>query len=356
MDAGEFFCFVLVLKVERCSYGWLLRGEGCAPPSCTLLLACVNKQFLNRFIYYYLAAVDTFKPHCRATTSPQSATRLAAMMFRSMRAASRVFIPAGVTVNHFVRQSSCASSAKPDPVLPAVDILLFQYSICPFCHMIRANMDYLGLPYSVIEVNPLTQSELAFVDKPRKVPVVIMDGEVVKESDAIVLKLKDVIETKSGDKKILKSLFTGDSEKWMAWSKEQLAVKIYPNITRNFSESWQAFEYTSGIESWTWYERFGNRVLGPVAMFFANGKVKKKYNIIDERKELLGCVQEWKAALNGKNFLHGDVITAPDLFVFGVLRSIFGFETFNILMEDAVLKGWYDRVNVQVEQRKFKGK
>lgn len=278
------------------------------------------------------------------------------MMYRSaLRSAGRVFIPAGVTVNHFIRQSSCAST-KPDPVIPSVDILLFQYSICPFCHIIRANLDYLGLPYGIVEVNPITQSQLEFVDKPRKVPVVVLDGEITKESDLIVMKVKDIIETKSKNKKILDDLFTGDSEKWMAWSKEQLAVKIYPNITRNFSESWQAFEYTNNVSSWTWYERFGNRVLGPVAMFFANGKVKKKYNIIDERKELMATVQEWTSALGGKNFLHGDYVTAPDLFVFGVLRAIAGFETFNTLMQDAILKGWYDRVNVEVEKRKFKGK
>lgn len=212
----------------------------------------------------------------------------------------------------------------------------------------------MGLPYSIVEVNPVTQSELDFVDKPRKVPVVIVDGAVRRESDAIIMNIKELVEEKSGNKKILNSLFTGDSEKWMAWSKEQLAVKVYPNITRNFSESWQAFEYTGEVSTWTWYERYMNRILGPVAMFFANGKVKKKYNIIDERKELLATIQEWKAALDGKKFLNGDSVTVPDLCVFGVLRAINGFETFNNLMEDDVLKGWYDRVNNEVELRKAK--
>lgn len=274
-------------------------------------------------------------------------------MYRSLlRSAGRVFIPAGVSVNQVVRQSSC--TAPEPPPLPAIDVLLYQYRICPFCHIIRANLDFMGIPYRTVEVNPVTQSELEFIEKPRKVPVVVLEGEVVRESDVIVMRVKGLIESKSGDKTVLKELFPADTEKWMAWAKEQLAVKIYPNITRNFSEAWQAFSYTGDVTTWSWYERWGNRVVGPVAMFFANGKVKKKYNIIDERKELLATVQEWKAAIGTNNYLHGDVVTSPDLCVYGVLRAIAGFDTFNLLMEDPSLRAWYDRVDGEVEKRKAK--
>ena len=33
-------------------------------------------------------------------------------------------------------------------------------------------------------------------------------------------------------------------------------------------------------------------------------------------------MQEWTSALGAKPFLHGDKITLPDLYVFGVLRAI----------------------------------
>lgn len=277
------------------------------------------------------------------------------MMYRRLLvSAGRVFIPAGVSVHQFVRQSCSAPAAPEAPPLPEIDILLYQYSICPFCHIIRANLDYLGVPYRTIEVNPLSQAEISFVEKPRKVPIVLLDGELTRESDTIVMKVKEIIEKKTGKKDVLKVMFPSDTERWMAWSKEQLAVKIYPNITRNFSEAWQAFGYIHDVSTWTWYEKYGNRLIGPVAMFFANGKVKKKYGIIDERKELLATIQEWKVALAGKKFLHGDVITTPDLCVYGVLRAIAGFDTFNILMEDATLKAWYDHVDAEVQKRKAK--
>ena len=88
------------------------------------------------------------------------------------------------------------------------------------------------------------------------------------------------------------------------------------------------------------------RTVGPIAMFFANGKIKKKYGIVDERKELSEVVNVWCDALKGQKFLHGDEVTLPDLLVFGVLRSIEGLTTFNELMkENQVLNEWY--LNVQ---------
>lgn len=274
------------------------------------------------------------------------------MVSRLLRTAGRAFVPVGISMNQMLRQSSCAAP-KPDP-LPSVDILIFQYSICPFCHFVRANLDYLGLPYQIVEVNPITQREIEFLDKPRKVPIVILDDEITKDSNVIVMKVKEILESKGADKKALKALFPPDTEKWMSWSREQLAVKIYPNITRNFSEAWQAFEYAGTVSSWSWYEKYMNRWIGPVAMFFANGKVKKKYNIIDERAELSATVQEWVAAIGDRKFLHGDHITSPDLCVYGVLRAIAGFDTFVTLMQDERLKRWYDRVDAEVEQRKAK--
>jgi microsomal prostaglandin-E synthase 2 len=273
-----------------------------------------------------------------------------------MRGVMRTSVPLALGSTLLMKRSVCEhskSNTDHRAHISDIDILMFQYKICPFCNLVKANLDYLGLPYRVVEVNPLTQSEIKFTDEPRKVPIVILNGEITKESAVVVKKLKDILIANGGDRKILNALYPSDTDKWMDWSREQLAVKIYPNITRNFSESWQAFEYANHIDSWTWYERYSNRVAGPIAMFFANGKIKAKHNIKDERAELLGTIHEWTLALGTKKYLHGDEITTPDLCVYGVLRSITGFDTFSILMQDDILKQWYDRVNTEVEKRKY---
>ena len=64
---------------------------------------------------------------------------------------------------------------------------------------------------------------------------------------------------------------------------------IYPNITRSFEESWQCFDYAASVPTWSTMDRYSNRILGPLAMFMANGKIKKKYGIVNEREEVTQC-------------------------------------------------------------------
>lgn len=66
------------------------------------------------------------------------------------------------------------------------------------------------------------------------------------------------------------------------------------------------------MSNWSPLQRTLVRYSGPIAMYFTNGKIKAKYNIKDERKELMECVKVWTDALKGK-FLHGDKISMPDI-------------------------------------------
>ena len=54
-------------------------------------------------------------------------------------------------------------------------VTLYQYQTCPFCCKVRAFLDYYGIPYEKVEVNPLFRKEIKFSDY-RKVPIAIVDG------------------------------------------------------------------------------------------------------------------------------------------------------------------------------------
>ena len=45
---------------------------------------------------------------------------------------------------------------------PEKDITIYQYKICPYCSRPKTFLDYLGVTYKAIEVNPLTKSQLKF--------------------------------------------------------------------------------------------------------------------------------------------------------------------------------------------------
>lgn len=57
-----------------------------------------------------------------------------------------------------------------------IHVKLYQYHNCPFCCKVRAFLDYYGIDYEKVEVNPLMKREIKFSDY-RKVPIVIVDGE-----------------------------------------------------------------------------------------------------------------------------------------------------------------------------------
>ena len=210
--------------------------------------------------------------------------------------------------------------------------------------------NYLYFITETVEVNPLTKSELTFGKDIKKVPVTVINGAVIPESGDIIDAISQAVKDKSLISTIAidQEFFPSDTLKWTEWSEKKLAVMLYPNITRSFDESWECFAYSNDVETWNFVHKLLVRTIGPAAMFMAHGKIKKKYGIVDERKELKAVLEEWCGALESSSgkFLHGNQLTMPDIQVFGVLRSIAGLRTFNEIMEEnATLKKWYDNVD-----------
>lgn len=233
---------------------------------------------------------------------------------------------------------------------------IYQYLICPFCNRVKSYLDFCGVQYDTIEVNPLTKAEIKNLKLvAKKVPVAIINGQVVEDSGKII----EVI-TKLGEEGKIegfpgKEFFSEDTSKWNEWSEKKLAVMLYPNITHTFEESWECFEYAGKVESWSWVQRNLVQVMGTMAMSLANGKIKKKYGIVDERKELKEVINVWCDALQGQQFLHGDQVTMPDILVFGVLKSIHGLRTFNeIMAENSTLKEWYNNVEAAMPAKEMR--
>lgn len=63
------------------------------------------------------------------------------------------------------------------PQLPTGDLqlTLYQYKTCPFCSKVRAFLDYHGLPYEIVEVNPIMRKEIKFSSY-RKVPILLANA------------------------------------------------------------------------------------------------------------------------------------------------------------------------------------
>lgn len=112
------------------------------------------------------------------------------------------------------------SDASSSTTLPTVT--LYQYEPCPYCCKVKAVLDYLRIPYNVVEVNPLTKKETKPLTEYKKVPVCQINGEVVIESSAIISRLRELVRDQEKDAQATGGVPFGEEEKWRKWVDETL--------------------------------------------------------------------------------------------------------------------------------------
>ncbi|KAF5837234.1 glutathione S-transferase [Dunaliella salina] len=234
------------------------------------------------------------------------------------------------------------------------DITLYQYEVCPFCCKVKAALDYYKLPYEVIEVNPLTKSELKWSNY-KKVPVVKMDGSVVVDSTVIMSRLAAEYEAaqsgNSSKPQRSKAPVSSEEEEeqWRRWVDDRLVKVITANIYRSWDESWNTFRYVTEQTNWAWGLREAARVSGAVLMWQVGKKMPAKYGIQGDLREVL--YQECNKlvdAMQGAPFLGGTSPNLGDLSAFGVLRAVQHTPTFEDAMANSKVKPWFERMEQQV--------
>ncbi|CAI9101675.1 OLC1v1039053C1 [Oldenlandia corymbosa var. corymbosa] len=221
---------------------------------------------------------------------------------------SGIYQKAACAVSGAVLFSVAASSlagevqAK-EPLPPNVspnDVVLYQYEACPFCNKVKAFLDYYDIPYKIVEVNPLSKKEIKWSDY-KKVPILMVDGEQMVDSSAIIDKLSE----KTRPSVSVKSSPEADEEekKWRGWVDNHLVHILSPNIYRNTSEALESFDYITSHGNFSYTEKITAKYAGAVAMYFVSKRLKKKYNITDERAALYEAAETWVDALDGRDFL-----------------------------------------------------
>ena len=225
-------------------------------------------------------------------------------------------------------------------------VLLYQYDSCPYCNKAQAFMEFHGIPYKKIEVNPLNKKQIEFSSY-KKVPLAKINDKQVNGSDTI-------ISTLLGDKQSSPS-----EQKWVNWVDDCLIHLLPPNIYRTPSQALQAFDYitkTSG--DFSNFQKFAIRYIGATVMYFVAKRSKKKYNQSDDpRQDLIDAVALWtREGLGETNAYHGGYkVDTADLAVYGVLRSIDGnYKTWEDLRNSKFENSdrfwfWFDSVKAAVK-------
>ncbi|KAJ1696902.1 hypothetical protein LUZ63_005414 [Rhynchospora breviuscula] len=254
-------------------------------------------------------------------------------------------VPVGVAaagVMSFSLTFATVAEAKERPPMDLLpkEVVLYQYQACPFCNKVRAFLDYHDIPYKVVEVNPLSKKEIKWSDY-KKVPILVVDGEQLVDSSEIINILNHKINPDE-------AATSEEEAKWRRWVDDHLVHMLSPNIYRTTAEALESFDYFSKIGNFSFTEKFAVKYMGAAAMYMVSKKLKKKYNITDERAALYDAANTWTEALNGRSFLGGSKPNLADLAVFGVLRPIRHLQAGRDMVENTKIGEWYDRMESAV--------
>ena len=72
-----------------------------------------------------------------------------------------------------LNEVNCQGTQSPEP--NEGSITLYQFASCPFCNKVRTFLDYYGMKYKIVEVDPIFKKEIKFSEY-RKVPIVVIQG------------------------------------------------------------------------------------------------------------------------------------------------------------------------------------
>ncbi|XP_066499925.1 prostaglandin E synthase 2 isoform X2 [Hoplias malabaricus] len=262
-------------------------------------------------------------------------------------------------------------------------LTLYQYKTCPFCSKVRVFLDYHGIPYEIVEVNPVMRQEIKWSTY-RKVPILMVDGTQLNDSSVIISALMTYLISKEktipqilacypemkakneSGKEVTEFcnkywVMVNDAEsgrlyqekdsrkeeiQWRKWADDWLVHLISPNVYRTPHEALASFDYIVREGKFGRFEGFFAKYVGAAAMWIISKRLRDRYNLQkDVRQDLYKAVNDWVAAIGRKRkFMGGDSPNLADLAVFGVLRVMEGLQAFNDMMENTKVKNWYRRM------------
>ncbi|KAG7202393.1 hypothetical protein KM043_018709 [Ampulex compressa] len=269
-------------------------------------------------------------------------------------------------------------------------LTLFQYQTCPFCCKVRVLLDYYGLSYDVVEVDPVLRKEIAWSSY-KKVPILLVKTskgyQPLNDSSMIVSvlttylndksdKIEDLVtyypnvflEDNNGNfkneiinkyylmyKKSVPEDKTLNERNWRKWADEVFVHMLSPNVYRTLGESYKTFQWFSQTGKWEEYFPLWERLViinvGAIAMWLIGKRLKKRHQLKDDvRQSLYDEVNNWLHEINarGTQFMGGQEPGLSDLAVYGILNSIEGCDAFQDTLNATNLGSWYNAVKEKV--------
>lgn len=279
-----------------------------------------------------------------------------------------------------------------------LQITLFQYEPCPFCKKVRAFLDFAGVSYDIVEVNPVSKKQVGWSTY-KKVPTVVVKvkegyqqlndstmiisalaSHLIDQDQSLldIIKFYPIVEYSEEDgakrSEIMNRYFLmfGDQEpvdrtkesiveerRWRKWSDDVLMHTLSPNIYRTWDESLEAFKMFDKNGDWarifSSWERQLVIYVGAAAMYMIGKRLKKRHHLLEDvRQSLYQEVNFFLKTVRSKGtpFMGGQLPNLADLAVYGCISSIDGSQSFDDLMSHSNVAPWYNRMQAVIDSRR----
>ena len=268
-------------------------------------------------------------------------------------------------------------------------IFIYQYNCCPFCGKVKGVLDYYNIPYSLIEVSPITKSQLPNKNKflhDRNVPILLaakassgpnkyhIDQKITYKSNVIISTLLEYLcvngQMPQNEYNRSKSTII---DAWHEWMDNNLIPHIYAAIdydsydisylNKLFNDGKNKeneenstdimFRYLKEFKKFETMAITTFPIQQICAQLFHNQaiQIRHKYGIQkgSDIKNLKETMNEWHQVTK-ISFHGGSKPDIADIMAFGIFRTFDNIPLIKQLIQETQLTEWYETVQEMVGQ------
>ena len=224
-------------------------------------------------------------------------------------------------------------------------VILYQFTLCPFCNKVRAALDLKGVDYETVEVSPRTKVELPELpeEAPRKVPVLRIGDKVLYDSTDILMELDGffpaeptLLPSEEGTK--------ARAQEIEAWVDEQFIRALPTVIYGTWSNAARAAKTIGRASKFGLFQGIGVKLGGPAIMRLVAGRILKKAERSDGRAWVSECLDQFEAWLGDADFVCGAEMTLADVAMYGGITCVEEFPVYEDILSRPTIAQWHRRM------------
>ena len=225
------------------------------------------------------------------------------------------------------------------------EAVLYQFELCPYCHKVRAALELKGVPYRMVQVNPMNKRELPALpaDAPKKVPVLVVDDQVLYDSTKIL----EFLDQRFPDRVPFfptDDVARAKTKEIEEWVDEVLTFALPTVIYGTWLDALKAAQVTARTSNFGFVQNAMVRAGGSVIMHEVSKRILKKRGKTDGPAWMSSELDRFEAWLGEQPFVCGDAPTLADAATHGALGCVREFPIHREMMKRPRLAQWFARV------------